>query len=177
MSSIDVCPKTNCTEPLRAARLDFSIVTRYGQGQSKSTTTEYRDYDTYSNVGRIDERDFSGNLARRTEIQYETNSALIDEWIVDRPKQTTISKPSGEIVSEFKTFYYFTNNSGGALGEPARTEAFADKTSAFTSGDDWLATDFIASGWSMKHLHRTIVTSNAYQQRLPARWSTGRGGR
>jgi hypothetical protein len=29
---------------------------------------------------------------------------------------------------------------------------------------DWLASDFIASGWSMKQLHRTIVLSAAYQQ-------------
>ncbi len=30
---------------------------------------------------------------------------------------------------------------------------------------DWLASDFIASGWSTKHLVRTIVTSEAYRQR------------
>jgi hypothetical protein len=29
---------------------------------------------------------------------------------------------------------------------------------------DWLATDFMARGWSMKSLHRTIVTSAAYRQ-------------
>ncbi|HEY8503060.1 MAG TPA: DUF1549 domain-containing protein, partial [Gemmataceae bacterium] len=29
---------------------------------------------------------------------------------------------------------------------------------------DWLAVDFMESGWSMKHLHRLIVTSRAYQQ-------------
>jgi len=28
---------------------------------------------------------------------------------------------------------------------------------------DWLAVEFIESGWSFKHLHRLIVTSNAYQ--------------
>lgn len=30
---------------------------------------------------------------------------------------------------------------------------------------DWLANDFIESGWSTKHLVRTIVTSEAYRQR------------
>jgi hypothetical protein len=29
---------------------------------------------------------------------------------------------------------------------------------------DWLASDFVASGWSLKHLHRTIVTSATYRQ-------------
>jgi mono/diheme cytochrome c family protein len=29
---------------------------------------------------------------------------------------------------------------------------------------DWLAREFIASGWSVKHVHRLIVLSNAYQQ-------------
>ncbi|MBE2283570.1 MAG: PSD1 domain-containing protein [Prosthecobacter sp.] len=29
---------------------------------------------------------------------------------------------------------------------------------------DWLATDFMAHGWSLKHLVRTIVTSRTYQQ-------------
>ena len=29
---------------------------------------------------------------------------------------------------------------------------------------DWLAVEFVESGWSMKHLHRLIVTSSAYRQ-------------
>ncbi len=29
---------------------------------------------------------------------------------------------------------------------------------------DWLATEFVAKGWSMKQLHRTMVTSQAYRQ-------------
>ncbi len=34
---------------------------------------------------------------------------------------------------------------------------------------DWLAQDFIDSGWSLKHLHRTIVGSATYQQSADAR--------
>jgi hypothetical protein len=30
---------------------------------------------------------------------------------------------------------------------------------------DWLAVEFLESGWSMKHLHRLIVTSNTYRMR------------
>jgi len=29
---------------------------------------------------------------------------------------------------------------------------------------DWLATEFVRAGWSMKHMHRLIMTSAAYQQ-------------
>src|SRR5207245_1981616 len=28
---------------------------------------------------------------------------------------------------------------------------------------DWLAVEFMDSGWSMRHLHRLIVTSNTYR--------------
>jgi hypothetical protein len=30
---------------------------------------------------------------------------------------------------------------------------------------DWLAREFVENGWSIKHLHRLIMTSNAYRQR------------
>ncbi|MFO0842635.1 MAG: DUF1549 and DUF1553 domain-containing protein [Gemmataceae bacterium] len=33
---------------------------------------------------------------------------------------------------------------------------------------DWLAAELVESGWSMKHIHRLIVTSAAYQQRSAA---------
>ncbi|MDX2267112.1 MAG: DUF1549 and DUF1553 domain-containing protein [Bryobacter sp.] len=34
---------------------------------------------------------------------------------------------------------------------------------------DWLATEFVASGWNVQHLDRLIVTSAAYRQRTPQR--------
>ena len=34
---------------------------------------------------------------------------------------------------------------------------------------DWLASEFVASGWSMKHLHRLIVNSETYRQSSEAR--------
>ncbi len=39
---------------------------------------------------------------------------------------------------------------------------------------DWLATDFVAHGWSLKHLHRLIMLSNTYQQSSAYRASAGR---
>lgn len=43
---------------------------------------------------------------------------------------------------------------------------------------DWLASEFMESGWSMKHLHRLIVTSAAYRRRssgVVESWSIGEG--
>src|SRR5256885_6984854 len=40
---------------------------------------------------------------------------------------------------------------------------------------DWLAADFIRSGWSVKHLHRVILLSCAYQQASEADDEKDRG--
>jgi hypothetical protein len=39
---------------------------------------------------------------------------------------------------------------------------------------DWLAVELVESGWSLKHIHRLIVTSAAYRQRSAADNETGR---
>lgn len=41
---------------------------------------------------------------------------------------------------------------------------------------DWLATELIRSGWSIKHLHRLILTSQTYQQHAVNRQPTNRDG-
>ncbi|MFM9961675.1 MAG: DUF1553 domain-containing protein [Planctomycetaceae bacterium] len=41
---------------------------------------------------------------------------------------------------------------------------------------DWLAIEFIDSGWSLKHLHRLIVTSAAYRRASSEEEERGRGG-
>src|SRR6202022_1224801 len=33
---------------------------------------------------------------------------------------------------------------------------------------DWLATELVASGWSLKHMHRLMLTSATYQQSCKA---------
>lgn len=37
---------------------------------------------------------------------------------------------------------------------------------------DWLAVEFMESGWSMKHLHRLIVTSDAYRRKSSSKGAT-----
>jgi hypothetical protein len=46
-----------------------------------------------------------------------------------------------------------TANDLGVNGEPPSNSELLD----------WLASEFVASGWSVKHLHRLIVLSNTYQ--------------
>jgi len=54
------------------------------------------------------------------------------------------------------------------FGEPlaASTTDFGARSEPPLHRDllDWLAADFMRSGWSVKHLHRMIVLSSAYQQ-------------
>src|SRR5262249_4540107 len=47
-----------------------------------------------------------------------------------------------------------TPNDFGAMGDPATHPELLD----------WLACDFVEHGWSLKHLHRLMVTSAAYCQ-------------
>jgi hypothetical protein len=42
---------------------------------------------------------------------------------------------------------------------------------------DWLAVEFMESGWRMKHLHRLLVTSNTYMQRSDATGATAAANR
>ena len=39
---------------------------------------------------------------------------------------------------------------------------------------DWLADEFVRNGWSMKHMHRLVMTSSTYQQDWANRESTGK---
>jgi len=54
------------------------------------------------------------------------------------------------------------------FGEPlvSSTADFGTRSEPPTHPEllDWLASDFIRSGWSVKHLHRVIILSSAYQQ-------------
>jgi hypothetical protein len=42
---------------------------------------------------------------------------------------------------------------------------------------DWLAADFVRSGWSVKHLHRVILLSSGYQQTSGSTKDQGQGGK
>ena len=54
--------------------------------------------------------------------------------------------------------------SAPASSAPARTSARRAKPPSHPELLDWLAVEFMEHGWSLKHLHRLIVTSATYQQ-------------
>jgi hypothetical protein len=61
-------------------------------------------------------------------------------------------------MHHFGTGIVATPSDFGSLGErPSHPELL-----------DWLASDFIASGWSLKHFHKLVMTSTGYRQSLRA---------
>jgi hypothetical protein len=77
------------------------------------------------------------------------------KWLVDRKSPTT----ARSIVNRVWQAYFGT-------GIVATAENFGTQCEAPSNQQllDWLAVEFMESGWSLKKLHRTIVTSAAYRQ-------------
>lgn len=76
-------------------------------------------------------------------------------WIID---------PSNPLPSRVAVNHIWLRHFGQPLVDPV--EDFGRRTKAPPMQDllDWLAVDFQENGWSMKTLHRLILTSNAYQR-------------
>jgi len=77
------------------------------------------------------------------------------QWVVDPAHPLTARVTINRIWQQyFGRGLVETENDFGTQGElPTHPELL-----------DWLATEFIAQGWSMKAMHRLIVTSATYQQ-------------
>jgi hypothetical protein len=76
-------------------------------------------------------------------------------WLVDRKSPTTARSIVNRIwQSYFGTGIVSTSENFGTQCETPSNQALLD----------WLAVDFMDNGWSLKKLHRTIVTSAAYRQ-------------
>jgi hypothetical protein len=77
------------------------------------------------------------------------------KWIVD---------PRNPLPSRVAVNHVWLRHFGQPLVDPV--EDFGRRTKAPPMQDllDWLAVEFQENGWSMKHLHRLIVTSQAYQR-------------
>ena len=77
------------------------------------------------------------------------------EWIVDPRNPLTARSIVNRVWSyHFGRGIVATPNNFGAFGsKPVNPELL-----------DWLAADFVAGGWSLKRLHRAIMSSEAYRQ-------------
>ena len=77
------------------------------------------------------------------------------EWMADPANPLT----TRSIVNRIWQYHFgagivrSANNFGGTGSRPTHPELL-----------DWLASDFVANGWTMKRLHRLIMTSHTYQQ-------------
>jgi len=76
-------------------------------------------------------------------------------WIADRRSPTT----ARSMVNRIWQAYFGT-------GIVATAEDFGRQSEAPSHPEllDWLAVEFMDHGWSLKHIHRLIVTSNTYRQ-------------
>ena len=86
-------------------------------------------------------------------------------WLVDEKAPTTARALVNRVwQAYFGTGLVSTSDDLGLQGEaPSHPELL-----------DWLAVEFMERGWSLKHLHRLIVTSATYQQSshvTPEGWS------
>lgn len=83
------------------------------------------------------------------------NRLTFAKWLVDRQAPTT----ARSLVNRVWQTYFGT-------GIVATSEDFGKQSDAPSHPEllDWLAVEFMDSGWSLKKLHRTIVTSAAYRQ-------------
>jgi hypothetical protein len=83
------------------------------------------------------------------------NRLTFAQWLVDRQSPTT----ARSLVNRIWQAYFGT-------GIVATAENFGTQCETPSNQEllDWLAVDFMDSGWSLKKLHRTIVLSAAYRQ-------------
>jgi mono/diheme cytochrome c family protein len=91
----------------------------------------------------------------RAENPTRANRLDLARWTVDPAHPLTARVFVNRIWQQyFGRGLVETENDFGTQGElPTHPELL-----------DWLATEFVAQGWSMKALHRLIVTSHTYQQ-------------
>jgi hypothetical protein len=83
------------------------------------------------------------------------NRLTFAEWLVDRKSPTT----ARALVNRVWQAYF-----GTGLVETSEDLGKQSPAPSHPELLDWLAVEFMDSGWSLKRLHRVIVTSSSYRQ-------------
>ncbi len=79
---------------------------------------------------------------------------LLANWIID---------PANPLTARVAVNHVWTRHVGQPLVESMFDFGMHGSEPTHPELLDWLASEFIASGWDFKHLHRLIVTSETYQ--------------
>ncbi len=96
-----------------------------------------------------------GSIKRDAKPDAPLTRADLAEWIVAKDNPLTARVFANRLWKQFfGTGLSKVLDDMGAQGEPPVNPALLD----------WLASEFVASGWDVKHLVRTIVTSATYRQ-------------
>src|SRR6185436_6041758 len=88
-------------------------------------------------------------------IESTGRRTALAKWLTDPANPL----PSRVMVNRIWHYHF----GRGIVGTPSDFGAMGERPS-HPELLDWLAAEFVRSGWSMKHMHRLIMTSAAYQQ-------------
>ena len=107
-------------------------------------------------------------LNKGKRVNYGT-PAILHSWDKSLPNNRLglarwLTSPENPLVARVTVNRWWAQFMG--RGIVATEEDFGSQSEPPTHPEllDWLATEFVDSGWSMKHVHRTIVLSRTYQQ-------------
>ncbi len=94
-------------------------------------------------------------IAPPEKVESTGRRTALANWLADPQNPVT----SRVIVNRIWHYHF----GQGLVGTPSNFGLAGDRP-AHPKLLDWLATEFTRHGWSMKYLHRLIMTSNAYRQ-------------
>jgi len=85
----------------------------------------------------------------------EANRLGLAKWLVD---------PANPLTARVITNRYWQHHFGNGIVKTAEDFGAQGDRPSHPALMDWLATEFVDSGWDTKHIHRLIVTSATYRQ-------------
>ena len=109
----------------------------------------------YDRLGEVQPRGFPAIFAAQPPTVTGSGRLALAKWVANAENPLTARVMANRVWQHhFWEGIVRTPNNFGKLGEaPTHPDLL-----------DWLAREFIESGWSVKHLHRLILLSSAYQQ-------------
>ncbi|MBM3795327.1 MAG: DUF1553 domain-containing protein [Acidobacteria bacterium] len=84
-----------------------------------------------------------------------------------------ITRPGNPLTARVAVNHIWLRHFGQPLVDAVDDFGVRTKPSAHPELLDWLAVEFMENNWSMKHLHRLMVTSNTYRMRSSSAASAG----